>query len=481
MRAGSSSMRSICTAYEATLLVRFDECFGPTPRIGVVGVSLAGRERDQPLTAALEEGRALAVERARRTRPPIATAAPTAVGTFGPRQRRAVRLGGIGGREHQHARPALVVDGALGAQPIDRARQRELRRAEPGDEPAPPGAPDSSSARSTGYTPAKPPAAPSARTASRVTTPCRSSSCSAAACARSVGVGSGSSSGTTSDQRPAPAGGPRPRQPARMRPGPRARRLAGGAPRDPQRPEGVVGDLTRPHEIPERGEHHRVVGGAGRGDEVGPEARARPQETVADRVVDLAVGRAFDRGTRRRAAAPGRGRTGARGRRRRRAGRRRSRRARPPRTARRACRGGSRRRVRAARRVRAPTRGWPLLGAVRATRRARRCRAGCGHALPRGEEARVGGCVDGLDLVAQRGERAAAQDAQHVRVAPLPLDTARPELAEHDPALALEPGERAGRVRRGCRSAPVSSSIVNGTCVRAKRATTSSSGRRRSR
>ena len=78
-------------------------------------------------------------------------------------------------------------------------------------------------------------------------------------------------------------------------PAPTARRARGAA-RDAQRSERVVRDLARPHEIPERGEHDGVVGGTGRGDEVGPEARAGAQESVADRVVDLAVGRAFDRG-----------------------------------------------------------------------------------------------------------------------------------------------------------------------------------------
>src|SRR5207253_8513465 len=70
-----------------------------------------------------------------------------------------------------------------------------------------------------------------------------------------------------------------------------------GAPRDAERSEGVVRDLARPHEVPERGEHDIVIGGSGRSDEVGPEARARPQQTVADRIVDLAGGSALERGT----------------------------------------------------------------------------------------------------------------------------------------------------------------------------------------
>ena len=79
------------------------------------------------------------------------------------------------------------------------------------------------------------------------------------------------------------------------------------------------------------------------------------------------------------------------------------------------------------------------------------------------QEAGEGGRVDRLDLVAQRGERTAAQDAQHVRVAPLAFESARAELAEHDPPVGLEPG----RARRGPRSTEMpkrahSSSIVNG-------------------
>ena len=55
-------------------------------------------------------------------------------------------------------------------------------------------------------------------------------------------------------------------------------------------------------------------------------------------------------------------------------------------------------------------------------------------ALPGGEEPDERRRVDGLDLVAQRGERAPAQRAQHAGVAPLALDAAGPELAVHDAA-----------------------------------------------
>ena len=84
--------------------------------------------------------------------------------------------------------------------------------------------------------------------------------------------------------------------PARMRTATRRSLRRSRAPRDAERSEGVVGDLTRPHEVPQGGEDDVVVGDTGRGDEVGPEARARAQQTVADRIVDVAVG-PLERGT----------------------------------------------------------------------------------------------------------------------------------------------------------------------------------------
>ena len=65
-----------------------------------------------------------------------------------------------------------------------------------------------------------------------------------------------------------------------------------------------------------------------------------------------------------------------------------------------------------------------------------------------GQEARERRRVDRLDLVAHRRERAAAQHAQHARVAELALDTSRPELAEHDPPVGLEAHECIARSRR---------------------------------
>ena len=53
-------------------------------------------------------------------------------------------------------------------------------------------------------------------------------------------------------------------------------------------------------------------------------------------------------------------------------------------------------------------------------------------AVPAGQEAGQGAGVDRLHLAAQRGQRAAAQLAQDVVVAPLALDAVGPELAPHD-------------------------------------------------
>jgi hypothetical protein len=58
--------------------------------------------------------------------------------------------------------------------------------------------------------------------------------------------------------------------------------------------------------------------------------------------------------------------------------------------------------------------------------------------LPRGEEAAERALVDGLDLLAKAGEARAAQPAEDVRVAPLALGSARPELT----AGELEAGEK---------------------------------------
>ena len=60
-------------------------------------------------------------------------------GAARPRQRRAVRLGGVGGGEHERV---VLVAGAELAQPLDRAGERELRAAEALDEVAAPAGAD---------------------------------------------------------------------------------------------------------------------------------------------------------------------------------------------------------------------------------------------------------------------------------------------------------------------------------------------------
>ncbi len=62
-------------------------------------------------------------------------------------------------------------------------------------------------------------------------------------------------------------------------------------------------------------------------------------------------------------------------------------------------------------------------------------------ALPRGEEPGERLVVDGLHLAAQPGERAPPEPAQHLDVAPLPLEAVGAELADDDAAERLEPVE----------------------------------------
>ena len=67
--------------------------------------------------------------------------------------------------------------------------------------------------------------------------------------------------------------------------------------------------------------------------------------------------------------------------------------------------------------------------------------------LPGGQEPRVGGGADRLDLGAQRGQRATAQDAQHLGVAPLvapPPASAGHELAADQPAVQRHSAQHVG-------------------------------------
>jgi hypothetical protein len=67
-------------------------------------------------------------------------------------------------------------------------------------------------------------------------------------------------------------------------------------------------------------------------------------------------------------------------------------------------------------------------------------------AVPGGQEARERRLLDRLDLLAQRGERRAAQAAQDVRIAPLAFAPARPELTAHEQVVALERRENVRHV-----------------------------------
>ena len=89
-------------------------------------------------------------------------------------------------------------------------------------------------------------------------------------------------------------------------------------------------------------------------------------------------------------------------------------------------------------------------------------------AVPRREEAGQRLLLDRLDLAAQRGQRAAAQLAQHVDVAPLAADAVGAELAAHDAPVGLE--RRRARRRhaaRGRRAGATTSRSTNGPWVRA--------------
>ena len=267
--------------------------------------------------------------------------------------------------------------------------------------------------------------------------------------AASVGAGAGSSSGATRLQRPAPAGGPmRVSRPGRGRRagchgGRRGHRRRTGD--RPQRGERVVGDLTGPDEVPERGEQ-LVVGGARRGRlELTPEARPplaegergwRRGPRPAGSLLDLPAG-----GEQRQLVGEAEpdptvvrpDRSGAD----------------PQHVARRAQlvelrRRGSRRRGRTSTSdssveatIGAPA-SRPSASTTASTPAPLRR-----DAVPRREEAGERLRLDRLDLSAQRGQRPPAQLAQHVAVAPLPPDALGTELAADDAAVGLEGGERA--------------------------------------
>ena len=245
------------------------------------------------------------------------------------------------------------------------------------------------------------------------------------------------------EQRPAARarGRPEAREASGLRPPSRCAARTRRAARDAQGTERVVRDLARPHEIPQRGEHDALVGRSRGGDQVGPEARARAQQPVADRIVHLVARRVAGGWVGREQAdpvaeeEPDAAVVGAE---RARAG--------PHDFARRA------EFVEHRRPVAVDARGQHVAfehrhrdrEALQLFERLEECvgaAPAAGDALPRGQEPREGRGVDRLDLVPQRGERSPAQCAQHVGVAPLPLDPARTKLAEHDTPVGLESGE----------------------------------------
>ena len=68
--------------------------------------------------------------------------------------------------------------------------------------------------------------------------------------------------------------------------------------------------------------------------------------------------------------------------------------------------------------------------------------------VPRRQEAAEGELLRRLDLTAEHGERGAADTAKDVGIAPLALDTARPQLAADEQVTVLERGEKDARRRR---------------------------------
>ena len=96
--------------------------------------------------------------------------------------------------------------------------------------------------------------------------------------------------------------------------------------------------------------------------------------------------------------------------------------------------------------------------------------------MPARQEAGKGDLLDRLDLLAKRGERSAADPAEHVGVAPLPLGPARPKLAADEPVLALQHHQLGFRAL-GVDAEPLRRlPVVNGPRPRAYRASSERRG-----
>ncbi len=252
-----------------------------------------------------------------------------------------------------------------------------------------------------------------------------------------------SSAPSTSDQRPAASGGPR----AVSRPGRGRRAPAAAAARalpaqGAQRRDRVVGDLAGPDQVPQRIQDLAVGAAPGCRRQRPVEARPALAEVLADPVVELAdrplhaIGRA-DRAqdiaarpdqhdpavVAAEAAPPHPGDLAHR--------------AQLVEQARLVAGDAGRQHVALQHGRRDGHAGQLVDDLGQALQRGRspewrHVRAGARHrhdALPGRQEPGERRRIDRLDLAAQPGQRAAAQDAQHVRVAPLALGATRPELA----------------------------------------------------
>ena len=228
------------------------------------GVVRPRREGDQVVAAAVEPHQ----RPGRRQHDQRAGAPGGAAGRVRPGQRGAVGLGRIGGGQHERLpcrSPGRHAAGSRAARSRSTAPgSANCAAPSPAHEVAPADLAALLEHLEHAVHPGEAPETPSASTASRVSTPWRSSSCSAVAWAASVGRRAGLEQ--RGDQRP-PAGARRAGRWWCSRPGrgrPRGRR-GRGAPRPAarrpstgaQRRQRVVGDLAGPHEVPQRGEQLR--------------------------------------------------------------------------------------------------------------------------------------------------------------------------------------------------------------------------------
>ena len=401
-----------------------------------------------------------------------------------PRQCGPVGLRRIGGGEHHQRTLAGVGRLALGTQTVDRARQRELGGAEPGDEVAAPrpAALFEHLQHAVDRGVATDDTLGEDRLAGDHPVPFEQ--------LQGLGVGGlgGGRRRLQERRHEAPAAGSGRRAEPRQPPGPRPLAGAAGAllrPRrdpagedGPERGQRVVGDLARPHEIPQRARAPPARWRPGR--HPAPDPRSSPRSRPARCGSPRADGRQSDRAAPSRvpAARSGRRSTGAPAHH---AGRSIRHRARPPRrscTTRRASPTGIRRRGPGADRARSstppaerpPAPRWrrSVLRDRGAWRRCRARQAGTAPA-PRVRPARSRGATWPASAVAV----GATRRGRTTRAAPRRGGTRPAPGARRRPAPAIAPSTRSS----GAPNRRATSLARNGPCVRAKRATSSSSGR----